>query len=235
MVAVLLSLLLLLHAWGADAYQQLLWVARRPSRNTRGFDVASKTGSAPAVSYTIPLLEFQEALEAEGTGASCPLTFEPVLPGVAYNFGAGVGSGDDGEQRLARASRRAVLTYGLFAVLGSGLDVASVVAQAAASGAVEAEGASWRVGVVALGGGGTNDADANNKHLLEGELRPLLVSSTTGLGLDAGIEVPNERITPALDLFLFLLPEQQLLLCSRLAKGPGVGRGYTYGTCFGVS
>lgn len=173
-------------------------------------------------SYTLPVLEFDAAIAAaeEPSPRRRVAAFTPILPDVAYGIEA---AGPDMMETWARAARRSILTYGLFEAMGSGPDAPSVVAQAAvAAAAGPAEGASWRVGAVALAGSDGGDSDA--KRRLE-ELRLLLVSR---MGLEPAWEASNERVTPDMDLVLFVLPSSQLLLCRRLAKGPAVGKGYTY-------
>lgn len=194
------------------------------------------TPASTPQTYTLPLLELGAAVEAAaGAGAAEAttglLTFQALVPGgVMYKLDAlGI------HQRvscLKRATCRSVLSFGLFSELGSGEDVASVVAQAATAEAMPAGVHSWRAGVVALGAG-------------KGEEGPLIealrlcLTATGGLGLDPAKEIVDERVSPDLDLFLFLLPahgasrvapshQQRLLLGRRLAKGPAVGRGYTY-------
>lgn len=203
----------------------LLYVVRRPSRNMWGFDIAPTTAaSAPLPSYTLPLLELQAAAEAEAGAASMPLEFEPILPGSMYGLRSSAGGRAMGRGHLEQAVRRAVLSYGLFEVLGAGADAASVVAQYRPNGG----SSSWRVGVVEMGAAGDGGVDVDLKE----KLRRLL---TTESGLDPATEVLNERVRPDLDLFLFRLPTDpstnssgRLLLCRRLAKGPAVGWGYTY-------
>lgn len=207
---------------GLCAFDHLVWMPRRPSRHTRGFDIVGAS-----LSYTLPMLELQAAVEAAAAAAlTSPLQFQSILPGVAYELRPPEALA---HEHLEQAVRRAVLTWGLFRVLAQGPEVASVMVMAAAASSLRSSvgGCSWRVGVVEMGPPGPGKEGI----VQEDELRSLLLNE---LGLDPALELPNERLAPDLDLLFLRLPadtstsSHRLLLCRRLAKGLAVGQGYAY-------
>ena len=60
-------------------------------------------------------------------------------------------------------------------------------------------------------------------------LRAFLPFFIDKAGLDPTLERRDERgLPPDLDFHILVLPGKKVLLCRRLAKGPAVGKGYTY-------
>ncbi len=215
--------LLLPHA--AAAFDLLL-IFRMASRNTRGFRV----GPRPQQSYVLPQVEFLSVVSPATVG------LQPLLPTTTSTTAPLfriVSATSEGELRitLTQAVHRCMLAYGLFEILAAGDNVPATVAKACALPPFPTHpGQTWRAGVVVMPEhAGDDDAMAAEKQeTVVDAFWPVLRDKA---GLDPALETRNERgPAPDLDVFIFVLPGKQVLLCRRLAAGPAVGKGYTYAT-----
>lgn len=239
-------LVLLLHPSHSYGFQQhKLFVAfRNPSRNTMGFRVG------PQTDYFLPQVEFLSAFNASNHHTSSSssialrsLTSQPTIPFYSIEH-SDSDDKTDFKTHLVQTVQRCILAYGLFQILVTGESLAAAAANAAgldmaksrdeihptamSSGKGTIIKPTWRVGLVDLQNDDnpafkTTDRDAVVLHAFH----PYFY---TVANLDPALQQRDERGPPPdLDFVIFLLPRQGgVLLCRRLAKGPAIGKGYTY-------
>jgi hypothetical protein len=199
--------------------------------------------------YVLPQSEFLSAFNAttiEGrSSSSSSIALRPFAPQSTlpfYRIERGHSDGKtDFEAHLVQTVQRCILAYGLFRILATGesLTAAAVNAANLDSGAIERGDVhptallsgtgsiikpNWRAGVVDL----QQDQESDDNEAVLKAFRPYFL---TVAGLDEKDQRNEKGPPPDLDFVIFRLPNQGgMLLCRRLAKGPAIGKGYTYST-----
>lgn len=228
-------------------YQDLVIAFRHPSRNTKGFCTGVEKN------YVLPQFEFLAALNTSQCStfakslALRPFFHSSTIPFYSIRYGDDI-VGPNFTKDLADVSRRCILTYGLFHLLAAGKNPSDTAASACKASNSKGYnhkkgvfsttipkyslstklGKRWRVGVVGV-------SDQNEEILLSSRQKENAVNAFQPFlhgtaGLDPTLRQLDERgPPPELDFFIFIFPKcGQVLLCLRLAQGPGTGKGYTF-------